>query len=127
MSMPARKVCEDGGAAFHLADFIDFAHLERYTMGEPQLTEELLSLFCAEVRAFRLTGDAVAQRQAVHRLKGAARAIGAFPLADAAAWLEELLHAAAPEEDLRDARLDLMARLEALKDACQRWKQAVHG
>ena len=112
-----------------LADHIDFGHLERYTMGEPALTQELLSTFCGEVRAFadewRKGGLASppVERRAAHRLKGAARAIGAFPLADAAAWLEKLLAEGAAAEDISEARLDLRAQLDALRDACRRWRQ----
>ena len=107
-----------------LADYIDFGHLERYTMGEPALTEELLRTFCAELRAFAPdVSDPVAERRALHRLKGAARAIGAFPLADAAEWLEKLLEAGAEEADVRQARAEFEEQLAALKDACRRWKE----
>ena len=107
-----------------LADFIDFSHLERYTMGEPALTEELLRTFCEELRAFAPdTSDPVAERRALHRLKGAARAIGAFPLAEAAEWLEKLLEGEAEEADVRQARAELDEQLAALKNACRRWKE----
>ena len=110
-----------------LADFIDFGHLERYTMGEPSLTRELLQMFCDELKHFRQAdrGTREKERQAVHRLKGTARAVGAFPLAEAAAWLEKLLDADADEADVRDARDDLNAHLDALSDACRRWKEAL--
>ena len=109
-----------------LADLIDFGHLERYTMGEPALTQELLRMFCDELRLFELGRheDPAVQRRAVHRLKGAARAVGAFPLAEAAEWLETLLVEEAPQELLADARMDLQVQLDALRDACKRWKQA---
>ncbi|GEM_PF-2382025 len=119
-----------------LADFIDFGHLERYTMGEPALTQELLAMFCGEVRGFenewRRDGlqDAQAERRALHRLKGSARAIGAFPLADAAAWLEKLLtgeEGSPTAAELADARADLSAHLDALRDACRRWHAQQEG
>jgi len=114
-------------AHLHLADFIDFAHLERYTMGEPGLTDELLNLFCQQLRAWpEKHADERAEREELHRLKGSARAIGAFPLAEAAAWLEKLLQAGAPESELHDARAELREQLDGLKDACRRWKQANH-
>ncbi len=108
-----------------LADHIDFGHLERYTMGEPVLTQELLRSFCEETLAFMRSrpGDVVAERRALHRLKGSARAIGAFPLADAAEWLEKLLEVEAGPDDLREARAELQEQLEALKEACQAWKE----
>jgi len=112
----------------HLADHIDFGHLERYTMGEPALTRELLSTFCHEARMFvdewrsGAMNSSQVECRALHRLKGAARAIGAFPLAEAAAWLEQLLREQAGRQDVADARDDLRAHLDALQDACRRWK-----
>ena len=110
-----------------LADHIDFGHLERYTMGEPALTQELLRTFCEEMRAFILSEreDASVQRRALHRLKGSARAVGAFPLADAAEWLEKVLEVNAPAEDVRDARAELEERLAAVREACRAWKDAM--
>ncbi len=110
-----------------LADHIDFGHLERYTMGEPALTRELLRSFCEEARAFTLSRqeDVGTERRALHRLKGAARAVGAFPLADAAEWLEKMLEDEAPAEDVHDARAELTERLEALREACEAWKAAM--
>ena len=120
------KVARDGEHAHvPLADFIDFGHLERYTMGEVALTEELLHTFCEELHAFAPdTSDPAAERQALHRLKGAARAIGAFPLADAAEWLETLLEEQADEADLVAARAEFREQLLALKDACRQWRTA---
>jgi len=108
-----------------LADFIDFGHLERYTMGEPALTEELLRTFCEELRAFAPdVSDPLAERQALHRLKGAARAIGAFPLAEAAEWLEKLLEENDAGAEVKAARTEFQEQLAVLKDACRRWKEA---
>ena len=124
MSAQAR---EKGAASVSpLADHIDFGHLERYTMGEPTLTEELLRTFCAELSAYAPDiADPVAERAALHRLKGAARAIGAFPLADSAEWLEKMLEVEADEADVQAARAELDEQLRALKDACRRWKELV--
>ena len=109
-----------------LADVIDFGHLERYTMGEEALTAELLRTFCEELHAFAPdTSDPVVERQALHRLKGAARAIGAFPLAEAAGWLEKLLAEEANEADLTVARAEFSEQLAAVKDACRRWKEVL--
>ena len=107
-----------------LADEIDLGHLQRYTMGEPALTEELLRMFCNEVRAFDLNmnADARTQQRALHRLKGSARAVGAFPLAAAAERLERLLAVDARGAGLAAARADLGRRLQALRDACEAWK-----
>ena len=113
-----------GGKLAALADEIDLGHLQRYTMGEPALTEELLRLFCDEVRAFDLNmnADTQTQRRALHRLKGSARAVGAFPLAAAAERLEGLLAADAKGAGVDAARAELEQRLRALRNACEAWK-----
>jgi HPt (histidine-containing phosphotransfer) domain-containing protein len=78
-------------------EVVDLIHLNRYTGGDRALNEEILSLFesqCYEMLA-RLetyaweTGDTKSWREITHSLKGAARGIGAFALADAAADAEK--------------------------------------
>jgi HPt (histidine-containing phosphotransfer) domain-containing protein len=76
---------------------VDLHHLDRYTGGERSLDAEILKLFdnqCQEmmVQLERLAAedaDTKAWREVTHTLKGAARGIGAFPLADAAAEAEK--------------------------------------
>ena len=122
MSAQARE--RHSASASPLADHIDFGHLERYTMGEPALTEELLRTFCSELSSYAPdVTDSVAERRALHRLKGAARAIGAFPLAEAAEWLEKMLEVEAPEAEVQAARAELEEQISALKAACRRWKE----
>lgn len=64
----------------------DTAHLARYTGGDAALTEELVSLMCEQARRcigqMRNAGDEAAWCTATHTLKGAARGVGAFALAD---------------------------------------------
>jgi HPt (histidine-containing phosphotransfer) domain-containing protein len=81
--MPSPPLAPDDGP-------IDFEHLRRMTLGDAELEREVLGLFSAQ--ALRLVGtlaalpaDAGAQ---AHTLKGSARAIGAFAVADAASRLE---------------------------------------
>jgi HPt (histidine-containing phosphotransfer) domain-containing protein len=81
--MPSPPLAPDDGP-------IDFEHLRRMTLGDAELEREVLGLF--SVQALRLVGtlaalpaDAGAQ---AHTLKGSARAIGAFAVADAASRLE---------------------------------------
>jgi HPt (histidine-containing phosphotransfer) domain-containing protein len=69
---------------------IDVEHLKRMTLGDAGLEREVLAMFSAQ--AVRLIGtlaglppDAAAL---AHTLKGSARAIGAFRVADAAGGLE---------------------------------------
>jgi HPt (histidine-containing phosphotransfer) domain-containing protein len=72
---------------------IDIEHLRRMTQGDAGLEREVLALFSAQaVRLLNsllvLPTDAGA---VAHTLKGSARAIGAFEVADAAGRLEALL------------------------------------
>src|SRR5690348_17349020 len=75
---------------------VDLVHLARYTGGDRGLDAEILRLFdqqCQEMvaRLERLVDeapDSKAWKEIMHTLKGAARGIGAFPLADAAAAAE---------------------------------------
>lgn len=65
------------------------------TMGDPALEREVLALFAAQtadlLRSLAAMPDDAAAR--VHTLKGSARAIGAFRVADAAAGLEAVMRA----------------------------------
>jgi HPt (histidine-containing phosphotransfer) domain-containing protein len=72
---------------------LDRDHLRRMTLGDASLEREVLQLFVAQSR--RIV-DALAARPAdaaalAHTLKGSARAIGAFGLADRAETLEAAL------------------------------------
>jgi HPt (histidine-containing phosphotransfer) domain-containing protein len=84
---------------------IDLVHLARQTGGDAELERELLTLFaqqCARhLRAIH-GGDANVRRDAAHTLKGAARAIGAWEVAEAADRIEQQL-GSAPREDALDA------------------------
>ena len=69
---------------------IDVQHLGRMTLGEAALENEVLALFAAQSSDLArhlatMPADAAAL---AHTLKGSARAIGAFRVADAAAGLE---------------------------------------
>jgi HPt (histidine-containing phosphotransfer) domain-containing protein len=92
---------------------IDLAHLKRMTLGEPALEDEVLALFAAQSgdlmrRLNTLPADAEAL---AHMLKGSARAIGAFRVADAALGVETALRC-------RDSVAESLATLEeALEEA----------
>ncbi len=84
----------DSTAAPALSDVIDTAHLARYTMGDVKLERELLGMFDAQLEELltaleNARGDVRAWKLAAHTLKGAARAVGAFPLAETALALEK--------------------------------------
>ncbi|BBU60732.1 hypothetical protein MSC49_06670 [Methylosinus sp. C49] len=109
----------DGGNTEGAPDAIDWAHLSRQTMGDAELEIELLTLFLTQAGEFegRLAAAASdkARRDLAHTLKGAARAIGAFALGDAAEDYESAL--AEPERRraliarLAEAQLAIASRL----------------
>jgi HPt (histidine-containing phosphotransfer) domain-containing protein len=84
--MPSPPLAPDDGP-------IDFAHLNRMTLGDGGLECEVLAMF--SVQSARLVGQIAAlagnARGLAHTLKGSARAIGAFAVADAAGRFEEAL------------------------------------
>jgi HPt (histidine-containing phosphotransfer) domain-containing protein len=71
---------------------IDLAHLGRQTMDDRALSQELLGLFLHQSNTtveqiFR--ADRSDRLRLAHALKGAARAVGAFPIADCLAQIED--------------------------------------
>ncbi|MDX0222310.1 Hpt domain-containing protein [Sinorhizobium meliloti] len=71
---------------------IDLAHLYKQTMGDTALEIEVLKLFARQARqamAEMAERDAEACSQEAHRLKGAALAVGAVAVAEAAAAIEK--------------------------------------
>lgn len=69
---------------------IDVQHLGRMTLGEAALEIEVLALFAAQSHELigRLAAQPADGAALAHTLKGSARAIGAFRVADAALGLE---------------------------------------
>ena len=74
---------------------VDLEHLARYTGGDRAINAEILRLFdgqatelVARLQTILAARDAKSWKEVTHTLKGAARGIGAFPMADAAAALE---------------------------------------
>ncbi len=69
---------------------IDAAHLARMTLGERSLEREVLALFDrqADILLARIHADAPAAAAAAHTLKGSARGIGAWAVAQAAEAVE---------------------------------------
>jgi len=68
------------------APIFDAAHLARYTGGDAALRDELLALMCDQARRclaiMESPSDPANWRAACHTLKGAARGVGAFSLAN---------------------------------------------
>ena len=84
--MPSPPLAPDDGP-------IDIAHLKRMTLGDADLDREVLAMFAAQAAGLvgslaTVPADAGAL---AHTLKGSARAIGAFGVAEAAARLEAVL------------------------------------
>jgi HPt (histidine-containing phosphotransfer) domain-containing protein len=108
--MPSPPLAPDDGP-------IDLVHLRRMTLGDAALEREVLTMFSAQ--ALRLAGALAAMpadaSALVHTLKGAARAIGAFAVADAAAHLETLIgcgrHTAEALSELDDAVAQVRAEI----------------
>jgi len=72
-------------------DPLDFGHLERMTCGEKALEREVLEMFLNQTGRIidTLAGRPSEAATLAHTLKGSARAIGAFRVAELAAVLEE--------------------------------------
>ena len=101
-------------------EVLDLDHLARYTMGNRELERELLRLFRTQIRA-QVTGVAQARdaqdwRFATHTLKGVARSIGAWAIADTAEKLEQIGH----DGDDSGVYGRLMVDLAAQITACER-------
>ncbi len=96
---------------------IDFNHLDAYTAGDHDLIQEVLRLFRGQVgqliEILSQTSDAKTWRDTAHGIKGAARGIGAWQAADAAAIVEQFDFR---DVDGRAAALDRLAA--AFKDVC---------
>lgn len=76
---------------------VDLSHLSRYTGGDEAINVEVLKMFNDQASELvtRLKGildarDAQSWKEVTHTIKGAARGIGAFPMADAAAFAEPI-------------------------------------
>lgn len=73
---------------------IDLVHLRRFTMGNAGVEAEVLQLFLQQVPRslddLRAAADAWAWKVAAHTLKGSARAVGAWKLAEHAESAEKI-------------------------------------
>ena len=72
---------------------VDLVHLSIQTMGDRKLERQVLEIFLSQSRnylsAFHDAADDDARMRAAHSLKGAARGIGAWELAEIASLAEE--------------------------------------
>ncbi|MEO1281926.1 MAG: Hpt domain-containing protein [Pseudomonadota bacterium] len=91
---PAKPITTEAKTSRDSADgAIDRVHLARYTMGDLALENEILALFAAQLPSMLKTILHAETRddlmRAGHTLKGSARAIGAWKLAEVAKKTEE--------------------------------------
>lgn len=97
---------------------IDRQHLERYTLGSPELEREILGLFVAQLPlSIEQLRFAVTDREwqvAAHTIKGSARAVGAGEVARLALDAEQL---PAVEDEAERARI--LSQLEEATEAVQ--------
>jgi HPt (histidine-containing phosphotransfer) domain-containing protein len=84
--MPSPPLAPDEGP-------IDIDHLARMTLGDAGLEREVLAMFAAQSLGLLATLARLPKEAGAlaHTLKGSARAIGAFRVADAASRLETLV------------------------------------
>jgi HPt (histidine-containing phosphotransfer) domain-containing protein len=97
---------------------VDLEHLRRFTMGDPDLEQEILGLFADHApKSLACLAEAATAKDwlaAAHSLKGSARAIGAHAVADLAAAAEKTY----PEQEVvRHQQLAAVhAAIEAARD-----------
>lgn len=111
--MPSPPLAPDDGP-------IDFDHLKRMTLGDAGLEQEVLAMFAGQSERLvsalaAMPSDAGAL---AHTLKGSARAIGAFAVADAAAGVEAAIASgvdpSGPLAELADAVALAQAAIETV-------------
>lgn len=94
---------------------IDRTHLARYTLGSPTLEREILGLFLAQlplsIEQLRFAATDREWQIAAHTIKGSARAVGAWEIAELARDAEQ--SAGIADEAERDRTLT------ALEGACE--------
>ena len=113
--MPSPPLAPDDGP-------IDFEHLKRMTLGDAGLEQEVLAMFgaqSAELMAALAAVPADAGALA-HTLKGSARAIGAFGVAEAATRLEAVFADGADPSSLLTELGSAVALARAAIDAVLR-------
>jgi HPt (histidine-containing phosphotransfer) domain-containing protein len=95
-----------------MSSSIDQVHLERMTLGDRDLEREVLAIFARQTAMTleRIAGSGPAcAAAAAHTLKGSARGIGAWRVAEAAERLEHAAANAADEATMHSALADLEA------------------
>ena len=112
--MPSPPLVPDDGP-------IDLEHLRRMTLGDAGLEREVLAMFAGQTARLIEALAALPPEAAelAHTLKGSARAIGAFGVADAAEGLEAALRDGEPSQALASLQ-QAIAKARAAIDAMLR-------
>ena len=102
--MPSPPLAPDDGP-------IDTEHLQRMTLGDAGLEREVLAMFAGQATRVmhELAAPSSDRRALVHTLKGSARAIGAFRVAEAAEFLEAVLQQGDDPSEALDELTDAVA------------------
>ena len=113
--MPSPPLVPDDGP-------IDIAHLKRMTLGDAGLEREVLAMFSGQAVGLidalaALPADAA---ELAHTLKGSARAIGAFQVADAAEALEAAMRDGGEPSEAMAALRQAIAQARQTIDAMLR-------
>jgi HPt (histidine-containing phosphotransfer) domain-containing protein len=104
-----------------LGTAIDLNHLSRYTGGNESLNAEVLRLFetqtselVVKLQSILEAADVKSWKEVTHTLKGAAKGVGAFSFAEAAAAAEPI-DPSRDHESAARAMAQLMRNAEAVK------------
>jgi HPt (histidine-containing phosphotransfer) domain-containing protein len=100
---------------------VDLVHLARYTLGNRALEREVLELFLRQSLAHleRLESAALSEKawlEAAHTIKGSARAVGAWKVANLAEAAERL-----PQDAGAERRAQVIGAVAAEIDAANRY------
>jgi HPt (histidine-containing phosphotransfer) domain-containing protein len=110
----ARRTSPEQATPGALGDVLDLDHLARQTLNDPDLEREVVAMFFEQsAQVLRQIWDAGEHRQrmeAAHRLKGSARAVGAWRVAEASGKVEAL-PAHAPDDHVLEAVAGLHAKV----------------
>lgn len=121
---------QDGPSSARAQRPIDLVHLSKFTMGRRDLEAEILGLFRQQLAASldRLAaaaqdaGNDKAWREAAHTLKGSARGVGAWALADVCQTAEALADGAARRAVIGDLDVLVAAATGFIDDLLEDWQ-----
>ena len=100
---------------------IDFDHLRLFTEGDPDLERDVLGIFVEQadiwIRNLEDSRDKKSWADAAHTLKGSARGVGAWRIAEICERAEELFDSSTPTErsiTLGDLRAAVAAAIQCI-------------